>query len=115
VFYQLLFSIPLFALGAPVWDAPMVSRVDFDIIAAIVFQALITTAFAFVAWTRLMNYGAAPHRLSLIPVSGVFLAGRSGRTDHGDDSAGAGAHHGRDPDGPARHRRDMAGSSRQRG
>jgi drug/metabolite transporter (DMT)-like permease len=27
VFYQLLFSIPLFALGAPVWDAPMVSRV----------------------------------------------------------------------------------------
>jgi drug/metabolite transporter (DMT)-like permease len=59
VFYQLLFSIPLFALGAPMWDAAMVLRVNLEIVAAIVFQALITTAFAFVAWTRLMQiYGA---------------------------------------------------------
>jgi drug/metabolite transporter (DMT)-like permease len=77
VFYQLLFSIPLFAMGAPLWDAPMISRIDFGIAAAILFQVVLTTAFAFVAWTRLMRtYGAvALHSfVFLIPVSGVFLA-----------------------------------------
>jgi drug/metabolite transporter (DMT)-like permease len=78
VFYQLLFSIPLFALGAPMWDAAMVLRVNLEIVAAIAFQALVTTAFAFVAWTRLLQiYGAvALHSfVFLIPVSGVLLAG----------------------------------------
>jgi drug/metabolite transporter (DMT)-like permease len=78
VFYQLLFSIPLFGLGAWLWDSPMVSRVDTGIVAAIVFQVVLTTSFAFVAWTRLMQrYGAvALHSfVFLIPVSGVFLAG----------------------------------------
>ena len=78
VFYQLLFSIPLFALGAPLWDSPMISRIDLGIAAAIAFQVVLTTSFAFVAWTRLMQtYGAvALHSfVFLIPVSGVFLAG----------------------------------------
>jgi drug/metabolite transporter (DMT)-like permease len=77
VFYQLLFSVPLFALGAPLWDTPMISRIDVGIAAAIVFQVVLTTSFAFVAWTRLMQtYGAvALHSfVFLIPVSGVFLA-----------------------------------------
>jgi drug/metabolite transporter (DMT)-like permease len=78
VFYQLLISVPLFALGAPLWDAPMVTRIDVGIVAALAFQAVMTTSFAFVAWTRLMQtYGAvALHSfVFLIPVSGVFLAG----------------------------------------
>jgi drug/metabolite transporter (DMT)-like permease len=78
VFYQLLFATPLFALGAPLWDAPMVARLDFGIVAAIGFQIVLTTCFAFVAWIRLMQiYGAvALHSfVFLIPVSGVFLAG----------------------------------------
>ncbi len=77
VFYQLLFAVPLFALGAPLWDTPMIIRIDFGIAAAIVFQVVLTTSFAFVAWTRLMQtYGAvALHSfVFLIPVSGVFLA-----------------------------------------
>jgi drug/metabolite transporter (DMT)-like permease len=77
VFYQLLFAVPLFGLGAPLWDAPMIIRVDAGIAAAIAFQAVVTTSFAFVAWTRLMQtYGAvALHSfVFLIPVSGVFLA-----------------------------------------
>jgi drug/metabolite transporter (DMT)-like permease len=77
VFYQFLFSVPLFGLGAPLWDAPMIRRVDFGIAAAIAFQVVLTTSFAFVAWTRLMQtYGAvALHSfVFLIPVSGVFLA-----------------------------------------
>jgi drug/metabolite transporter (DMT)-like permease len=78
VFYQLLFSVPLFALGAPLWDSPMVSRIDYGIVAAIAFQVVLTTSFAFVAWNRLMQtYGAvALHAfVFLIPVSGVLLAG----------------------------------------
>mgnify|MGYP005842549857 CR=1 FL=1 len=78
VFYQLLFAVPLFALGAPVWDAPMVSGLSIEIAAAVLFQGVLTTAFAFVAWTRLMAaYGAvALHSfVFLIPVSGVLLAG----------------------------------------
>jgi len=78
VFYQLLFSIPLLGLGAWLWDSPMVSRIDSGIVAAILFQVVLTTSFAFVAWTRLMQvYGAvALHSfVFLIPVSGVFLAG----------------------------------------
>jgi drug/metabolite transporter (DMT)-like permease len=77
VFYQLLFSAPLFALGAPLWDEPMIARVDVAVLAAIAFQVVLTTSFAFVAWTRLMQtYGAvAVHSfVFLIPVSGVFLA-----------------------------------------
>lgn len=38
VFYQLLFAVPLFALGAPAWDAPMVSGFSFEIAAAILFS-----------------------------------------------------------------------------
>jgi drug/metabolite transporter (DMT)-like permease len=77
VFYQFLFSVPLFALGAPLWDTPMITRVDAGIVTAMAFQVVLTTSFAFVAWTRLMqSYGAvALHSfVFLIPVSGVFLA-----------------------------------------
>jgi drug/metabolite transporter (DMT)-like permease len=77
VFYQFLFSVPLFALGAPMWDTPMITRVDVGIVTAMAFQVVLTTSFAFVAWTRLMqSYGAvALHSfVFLIPVSGVFLA-----------------------------------------
>jgi drug/metabolite transporter (DMT)-like permease len=47
-------------------------------VAAIAFQVVLTTAFAFVAWNRLMQaHGAvALHSfVFLIPVSGVLLAG----------------------------------------
>jgi drug/metabolite transporter (DMT)-like permease len=78
VFYQLLFSLPLFALAAPLLDAPMVGRVGSGVVIAIGFQVLLTTGFAFVAWTRLMEiHGAvALHAfVFLIPVAGVISAG----------------------------------------
>jgi drug/metabolite transporter (DMT)-like permease len=77
-FYQLLLSAPLFALAAPFTDDPIVRRVDLGIAAAIGFQTLLTTVFAFIAWTRLMQtHGAvALHAfVFLIPVSGVLFAG----------------------------------------
>ncbi len=101
VFYQMLFSIPLFALAAPVLDAPMVGRVDLGVVVAIGFQVLLTTAFAFVAWTRLMQvHGAvALHAfVFLIPVSGrAFRGADPGGADHGDDARRARADRGRDP------------------
>jgi drug/metabolite transporter (DMT)-like permease len=78
VFYQLLFSIPLFGLAAPLLDAPMVGRVGSGVVIAVGFQVLLTTGFAFVAWTRLMEiHGAvALHAfVFLIPVAGVISAG----------------------------------------
>lgn len=78
VFYQLLFSLPLFALAAPLFDAPMVGRVGPGVVVAIGFQVLLTTGFAFVVWTWLMRvHGAvALHAfVFLIPVAGVFSAG----------------------------------------
>ena len=78
IFYQLLFAVPLFALAAPLLDAPPVRRVDLAVVTAIAFQVVLTTAFAFVAWTRLMQvHGAvALHAfVFLIPVSGVMFAG----------------------------------------
>ncbi len=78
VFYQLLFSIPLFALGAVLWDVPMVRRIDGGLVATVAFQVVLTTSFAFVAWNHLMQaYGAVVLHsfVFLIPVSGVFLAG----------------------------------------
>jgi drug/metabolite transporter (DMT)-like permease len=78
VYYQLLFSIPVFVLAAPLWDAPMVSRVSPGIVAALLFQVVFTTCLAFVAWNHLMKkHGAvALHTfVFLIPVSGVWLSG----------------------------------------
>ena len=78
IFYQLLISVPIFGLAAPLLDSPMVLRVDVGVVTAIGFQVLLTTVFAFVAWTRLMRvHGAvALHAfVFLIPVSGVICAG----------------------------------------
>jgi drug/metabolite transporter (DMT)-like permease len=78
VFTQLLFSLPVFALGAALWDSPAVAGVTAGVVAALLFQAAVTTCFAFLAWNRLLIvHGAvALHAfVFLIPVSGVLLAG----------------------------------------
>jgi drug/metabolite transporter (DMT)-like permease len=78
VFYQTLFSLPIFALGALLWDEPMVVRLDAGIAAVLFFQGLVATAFAFIVWTRMMRrHGTvALHAfVFMIPVTGVLLAG----------------------------------------
>ncbi len=78
VFYQLLFSIPFFAAGALLWDPEPFIALSAEVLWALLFQGVVATAFAFVAWMRLMEfYGAvALHSfVFMIPVAGVVLAG----------------------------------------
>ncbi|MGD8460295.1 MAG: DMT family transporter [Desulfobacterales bacterium] len=76
--YSMIFSVPIFFLEALLWDAPMVSQLDFKVIGALLYQSLVTAAFGFVAWnTLLQKYGAvALHSfIFIMPISGVALGG----------------------------------------
>jgi drug/metabolite transporter (DMT)-like permease len=77
-FYSIVFSLPVFLLEALLWDTPMISKLDFKIIAAVLYQSLVTAAFGFVTWnTLLQKYGAvALHSfLFIMPIAGVALGG----------------------------------------
>ena len=77
-FYAMVFSVPVFLLEALLWDAPMVSKLDFKIIGAVLYQSLITATFAFVTWNMLLQkYGAvALHSfIFIMPIAGVVLGG----------------------------------------
>jgi drug/metabolite transporter (DMT)-like permease len=76
--YAMVFSVPVFLLEALLWDAPMVSQLDFKIIGAVLYQSLITATFGFVTWNMLLQkYGAvALHSfIFLMPIAGVALGG----------------------------------------
>jgi drug/metabolite transporter (DMT)-like permease len=75
-FYSMVFSIPAFWMEALLWDTPMIFKLDFKIVGALLFQSLITAAFGFVTWNRLLQkYGAvALHSFTFImPIAGVAL------------------------------------------
>lgn len=78
ILYPMVFSVPVFLLEALLWDAPMISKLDFKIIGAVLYQSLVTAAFGFVAWnTLLQKYGAvALHSfIFIMPIAGVALGG----------------------------------------
>jgi drug/metabolite transporter (DMT)-like permease len=78
VLYQTLLAGPLFLVEAALWDPQMVTHLDWRIIAALIYQGLITTAIGFIAWnTMLRRYGAvALHSfIFIMPVTGVLLGG----------------------------------------
>jgi drug/metabolite transporter (DMT)-like permease len=74
----MVFAVPVFLLEALLWDAPMVSKLDFKIIGAVLYQSLITATFGFVTWNMLLQkYGAvALHSfIFIMPIAGVALGG----------------------------------------
>jgi drug/metabolite transporter (DMT)-like permease len=76
--YSMGFAVPVFLLEALLWDAPMVSKLDFKIIGAVLYQSLITATFGFVTWNMLLKkYGAvALHSfIFIMPIAGVALGG----------------------------------------
>ena len=78
VLYSTMFSVPLFFLGALLWDNAMVFQLNAPVIGALLYQSLITASFGFVAWnTLLKKYGAvALHAFVFImPIAGVALGG----------------------------------------
>ena len=78
ILYPMAFSVPVFLLEALLWDTPMIYKLDFKIIVAVLYQSLVTAAFGFVAWnTLLQKYGAvALHSfIFIMPIAGVALGG----------------------------------------
>jgi drug/metabolite transporter (DMT)-like permease len=77
-FYSMVFSVPVFWMEALLWDTPMIFKLDFKVIGALLYQSLITAAFGFVTWNKLLQkYGAvALHSfIFLMPIAGVALGG----------------------------------------
>lgn len=78
VFYPMLFCIPIFLAAGFLWDADMIVHLDGKVIAALLYQSLVTASFGFVAWnTMLLKYGAvALHSfIFIMPIAGVLLGG----------------------------------------
>ena len=78
VLYSTFFSVPLFLLGALLWDKAMVFRLDTPVICSLLYQSLITASFGFVAWnTMLKKYGAVSLHsfMFIMPIAGVALGG----------------------------------------
>ena len=76
--YSMVFAVPVFLVEALLWDAPMVSKLDFKIIGAVLYQSLVTATFGFVTWNMLLQkYGAvALHSfIFIMPIAGVALGG----------------------------------------
>ena len=77
-FYAMVFAVPVFLLEALLWDTPMIFKLDFKVIGALLYQSLITAAFGFVTWNKLLQkYGAvALHSfIFIMPIAGVALGG----------------------------------------
>ena len=77
-FFSMFFSIPVFFLEAVLWDSPMIFKLDYRVIGALLYQSLITATFGFVTWnTLLKRYGAvALHSfIFIMPIAGVALGG----------------------------------------
>ena len=78
VFYQTLIAVPFCLLQALLWDTRMVYALTPTVVAALLYQALVTASFGFVAWnTLLQKYGAvAIHSfVFMMPMAGVCLSG----------------------------------------
>ena len=78
VLYSTMFSVPLFILGALLWDDAMVFRLNAPVIVALLYQSLVTASFGFVAWnTMLKKYGAVSLHsfIFIMPIAGVALGG----------------------------------------
>jgi drug/metabolite transporter (DMT)-like permease len=74
--YPMTATVPVFLLCGYLFDGQMIASFDPPVIKALLYQALVTASYGFVAWNTLIaKYGAtALHSFVFImPVSGVFL------------------------------------------
>ncbi len=74
--YPMAMAVPVFLLCGYFFDDKMIKSLDAPVVEALLYQALVTASFGFVAWNTLISkYGAtALHSFVFImPVSGVSL------------------------------------------
>jgi drug/metabolite transporter (DMT)-like permease len=77
VFWQLLFSIPCFAIGGWIVGDSIRGRFDWKAVTAILYQGFIVGGLALVLWVRLLK-AHSPGRISVFsfttPLSGLILS-----------------------------------------
>lgn len=74
--FPMIISAPLFFTGALLWDPQPIQLLSTEVVAAILYQSLVTASFGFVMWnTLIQKYGAtALHSfVFILPISGVFF------------------------------------------
>ena len=74
--YPMLPAVPAFLLAGMAWDDGMIRRLDAGVTLALLYQALVTASFGFIAWNTLIRkYGAtALHSFVFVmPISGVVF------------------------------------------
>ena len=74
--YPMLPAVPVYLLAALIWDDRMIVSLDTEVVLALLYQALVTASFGFVAWNTLIRrYGAtALHSFVFVmPIAGVFF------------------------------------------
>jgi len=78
VLYPMMIATPLFFLEALVWDGNMISEINSRVILSLLYQAVVSGSFGFIAWvTLLKKYGAVSLHsfIFIMPIAGVLLGG----------------------------------------
>jgi drug/metabolite transporter (DMT)-like permease len=78
VLYPMMISTPLFFLEAYVLDSRMVFEINSKVILSLLYQAVVSGSFGFIAWIAMLKkYGAvALHSfIFIMPIAGVLLGG----------------------------------------
>ena len=78
VLYPMIIATPLFFIEALVWDGNMISEINLRVILSLLYQAVVSGSFGFIAWmTLLKKYGAVSLHsfIFIMPVAGVLLGG----------------------------------------
>ncbi|MDY6791595.1 MAG: DMT family transporter [Thermodesulfobacteriota bacterium] len=78
VLYPMMIATPLFFLAGFLFDGSMISEINPRVTLSLLYQAVVTGSFGFIAWiTMLKKYGAvALHSfIFIMPVAGVLLGG----------------------------------------
>lgn len=74
--YPMAMAVPAYLLCGYFFDGQMIRTLDAPVVSAMLYQALVTASFGFVAWNTLIaKYGATTLHafVFVMPISGVFL------------------------------------------
>ena len=77
VMYPMIVSVPIFLAAGLIWDGQMIYDLNTTVVAAFLYQGLVSAAFGFVAWSiMLQRYGASTLHafIFIMPISGVLFS-----------------------------------------
>lgn len=74
--FPMMFAVPFFLIAGVFWDEQMIKVIDTTVIAAMIYQSIVTASFGFIVWNKLLQkYGAtAQHSfIFIMPLAGVLF------------------------------------------